>query len=317
MKAAYFLIKKAVELTKEVAQPATPAAKQPSLKKELATVLGLGAAATAATGWAGVHLMGGLNHEKQDPAFRSKLRKAMNAEAIPHLIVDKSPPVPAATTFAGRFRQGIETTYGGNTPASMSKYMAPAEAIEHHATLRLPPAMAKLPSRDVTKAVDMLKERGYVLGSPHMDPAVLAHEYGHLTGSKGLHKFYHPSMRMMSLSAPLSAAVAGATTDPNESAAKGLGKGALKGAAISLLAAAPHLAEEARASIRAMRGMRAAGATPAMLAKGRSQLTQAFLTYLATPVVKGTTSGAVGAAIGRKLKSRHKNPEAMESVNHE
>jgi len=122
---------------------------------------------------------------------------------------------------------------------------------------------------------------------PRTSAAVAAHELGHATGRNVPLKAYGVSKRVVYGGAPM---LANVFLDPESRAAKAM---PWVGAAGSL----PVLAEEGRATWRAMKALRRAGLSRWT---GVKQLAPAFGTYLL-----GAAVPAVGAELVRRVKLRH------------
>lgn len=163
-----------------------------------------------------------------------------------------------------------------------------------------------LPSQNIPKHVYLDMVGGQV-------PHVMAHEVGHMTGWQGLHKLPLHKLQNAGKIAPIAIGTLGAyealssekrTPEERDKFLKKIRNLSLAGGALAL----PNIAEEARASIRAVNMGRKVGRG----AEYAKHLLPAFGTYVAGPL-----GAAAGAALGveglrRYLKSRGTKTQAEE-----
>jgi len=151
--------------------------------------------------------------------------------------------------------------------------------------------------------------------------AILAHELGHLTGSRRLMKAYGPSMILGQMLLPAAGSIpaytAGKASKNKEEAVR---SGALRGALAGTAMWSPVLAEEARASWRASQALRKIKAKN--LIRGHLGLLAAYATYLGGSAGIGAAYGAGAGAVGYKrrvklLKEWAKKQEAAEGTGKE
>lgn len=144
-------------------------------------------------------------------------------------------------------------------------------------------------------------EKGIIFGS--RSPAVIAHELGHASGISphGNVLWGLPSQIGRAVGPSAGMFYAGYKANPEDNFFKTLGKGALRGSATSLLFGSPVLLEEARASLRGLRGLKAIGHP---IGPSSKFMGAAGLTYLLSSGVSGATYGALGASVGRWLGRR-------------
>lgn len=115
---------------------------------------------------------------------------------------------------------------------------------------------------------------GAALTSEKFGPHVAAHELGHAAfHGTPLGRAVHHTMNPARLGKPVSVGMA-AFADPDSTTSKAA-------PLVGALSAAPIMVNEGAASLRALRGMRAAGFSPQQLAQGRTQLLKAYGSYAA------------------------------------
>jgi hypothetical protein len=141
-----------------------------------------------------------------------------------------------------------------------------------------------------------IRQAGVVLTGSKPPPAIVAHELGHSSGSKALLRLHNLGQMAIGPAGALAGILA---SDPDESMGKSVGRGALYGAAAGGTVGLPMLIEEARASLRGLRGLEAAGMRRPLMANSRKALALAFGTYLLGALGGGALSGASMAPLGR------------------
>ena len=150
-----------------------------------------------------------------------------------------------------------------------------------------------------------------VLSREPLGAGILAHEFGHLTGKwrdkfQKLKKLLPVTAAASLLGAPY---LAGKATDPDDTMGRAALKGGLIGSGVGLAGTAPKWAEEARASLRAIRGLRKVKAPIGRAALG---LGSAFGTYAAPGLLFGAGTGIIGALLRRARARAKKKQEGRE-----
>lgn len=234
------------------------------------------------------------NVKAMDPVMRGKLRRAMGGEHVPHLRPHYTDPYTLQRARSGAFIGGSGTPDVAVNPI--------LDALEKERGVPYLNAKdAKKPFADPRLRAKL--RAGFLYGDLKA-PEIFAHELGHATGWKGLHKLQPYSRGAMMLGGPVSTAVAAGMADPNKGYGESVLRGGLTGGATGLLMSSPALAEEARASLRAMKALKAVGASPELIRRARGNLLNAFSSYLAVAALPHASSGMVGGALGRWWKHK-------------
>ena len=150
---------------------------------------------------------------------------------------------------------------------------------------------------------DGLVGRGTLLGN--RNPWTTAHELGHheLHSTRAGRLLQNRFTTGMGNAAAGGAGLLGGFAAG--STADSVGGGILRGAAVPAAMSLPMLGYEALASIKGLRKMRAAGATPRQIAIAKKHLTSAWGTYAGRGLAAtggGGFAGAIGGAIGQGIR---------------
>jgi hypothetical protein len=227
------------------------------------------------------HLLGGPELQQGDII---RLRKALGAEKIPIVHDSPLPGMEGSPHYMPPEGPKLSRTFGGKGSG---------------------PTFPK-----------GTEEHGYIYVPKKTHAEILAHEMGHGTGL-GKSKWYkYPAMagRVFGglLGLPAAAYMAYAGADPESSALGAAGSGALTGALTGAVASSPVLFEEARASYRALKGMKALGVPTSRLMKAVGRLGGAFGTYAFGATVPAAVWGATAGSYGRYKQQTEEREKARE-----
>lgn len=201
--------------------------------------------------------------------------------------------------------------------AGMLKHIMKSKANVFRDPAQVPPELRKLPGAFLPEQTG---PAGAIWTHYNAPEAILAHELGHSSGRNILSRTQDMTHTIGILGeySPYAAMLGSfATYDPEDESIKGKLKNIAKGTALGSAAAAPQLIEEARASLRAIKGLKAIGASPARISAARRLLLKAFGTY-AWNGLGGSALGALGGVslgwgLRRKLVDAHQAKKAVET----
>lgn len=162
------------------------------------------------------------------------------------------------------------------------------------------------------KTIEHLVRRGGVATGAGSPTAILAHELGHATGWRPP-QFIQYAKKLMRPAMVASPILAAHMVGPESSTLGAAGKGALIGGGLGGAVMSPVLAEEIRATMRAIQGLRQTGMlAPQQLAAARKMLglRGALGTYLAGALLPTAGLGAIGATYGRRAALAKKEETA-------
>jgi hypothetical protein len=219
----------------------------------------------------------------------------------------KLSPVPVAESTNPFFSNAMFTSGSMDIEELLGKLKNPGTAEAIRGMVERTPGYS---AQGAARAAGLDVTKPYIAVGPGFhSPSVLSHEMGHAGLNRGIGKLLqnNATSLMGNVARPLAPVIglgtALASDDPRVQAA-----GALSGAALTI----PQLGFEAGASMKGMRHLREAGATPEHISRAARGLRSAFGTYGANSLrilslgALGTGAGLVGKSLYRTVKREKK-----------
>lgn len=277
----------------KVAKKKDPPDSGEHLMHAVGTNAGIGAAAAAGLGAIGAPAIAAAS--KEDPISKKevdKLRKAMKANRVQ--ITDMGEG--AARSHGAAYMPPHVPRKAGGTGKAAPFYQGMYDAVKG--------MMGAEPDATSARRRGFASVPGGEKGSPHL----MAHELGHASKANKKWSLRNPkwssAVTLSRSLGPVASGIAAGTLaykgkGESDDVGKEVRRGAAIGAAGNLVASSPHLFEEARASVRGARGLKAIGKSKKYVRRFGRNMAGAFGTYLIGAAAAGGAAGSVGAAIGR------------------